>query len=157
LDGLSLARFVFDTNIIRYGFLDEEYRARLLQRFSHRAISSVVLSELRRAARTSAALTEIARLEKLRPPHVFAPTRSDWVEAARFLATLIPSLPRPVTRDVRAEIAVAQNDALIAISSWSLGYTVVTTDAGFHRLVDFLPQFAGRLIIENVPPTRHVS
>jgi len=52
---------------------------------------------------------------------------------------------------VRAEIAVAQNDALIAISSWSLGYTVVTTDAGFQRMVEFLPQFASRLIIEKVP------
>jgi hypothetical protein len=74
------------------------------------------------------------------------------METARFLATLLPILPRPITRDVRAEIAVAQNDALIAISSWSLGYTVVTTDAGFQRLVGFLPQFASRVIIENAPP-----
>jgi len=73
------------------------------------------------------------------------------METARFLATLLPALPRPITRDVRAEISVAQNDALIAISSWSLGYTVVTTDAGFQRLVEFLPQSARRLIIERVP------
>jgi len=79
------------------------------------------------------------------------------METARFLATLLPALPRPITRDVRAEIAVAQNDALIAISSWSLGYTVVTTDAGFQRLVEFLPQSASRLIIEKVPPTTQVS
>ncbi len=154
MDGLSLARFVFDTNVVRYGFLDEEYRTRLSHRFSHRAMSSVVLSELRRAARTTEALAEIARLERLRPPHVFAPTRSDWMETARFLATLLPALPRPITRDVRAEIAVAQNDALIAMSSWSLGYTVVTTDAGFQRLVEFLPQSASRLIIERVQPRR---
>ncbi len=148
---MSLARFVFDTNVVRYGFLDEGYRTRVRHRFSHRAMSSVVLSELRRAARTTEALAEISRLARLRPPHVFAPTRSDWMETARFLATLLPSLPRPITRDVRAEIAVAQNDALIAISSWSLGYTVVTTDAGFQRMVEFLPQFASRLIIEKVP------
>ena len=93
----------------------------------------------------------VAKLDALRPPHVFAPTRSDWTDAGRFLSTLLPALPRPVTREVRAEIAVAQNDALIAISSWSLGYTVVTTDAGFRRLVEFLPQFAPRLIVEEAP------
>lgn len=148
---MSVARFVFDTNVIRYGFLDEEYRGQLRQRYSHRAVSSVVLSELRRAARSAEVLAEIEKLEGLRPPHVFAPTRSDWREAGRFLATLLPTLPRSIGRDVRAEIAVAQNDALIAISSWSLGYTVVTTDAGFQRLARFHPQFASRLIIEAVP------
>ena len=117
-------------------------------------MSAVVLSELRRAARSGEAIAEIGRLERLRPPHVFAPSRADWHEAGRYLATLLPALPRPITRDVRAEIAVAQNDALIALSSWSLGYTVVTTDAGFERLVKFLPRFEARLILEKAPVTK---
>ena len=148
---MTVARFVLDTNVLRYGLNDAAYRAKLHGRYTHRALSSVVLSELRRAARSREALQQIEKLEGLRPPHVFAPTRSDWTETGRFLATLLPSLPRPVTREARAAIAVAQNDALIALSAWALGYTVVTTDDDFRRLADFFPQFANRLIVEGAP------
>jgi predicted nucleic acid-binding protein len=151
LDRLTLARFVFDTNIWRYSFADAAYRAEMQRRFTHRAISAVVLSELRRSARTDEALEEIEKLERLRPPYVFAPTRSDWQKAAQFLGSLLPELPRPITREVRAEVAVVQNDALIALSSWNLGYTVVTSDLGFQRISEFFPKYRGRLVICGAP------
>lgn len=57
-----------------------------------------------------------------------------------------------LSAELRLQIARMQNDALIAVSSWARGWSVVTCDGDdFQRLAAYFPQFAGRLIVEAAP------
>jgi predicted nucleic acid-binding protein len=84
--------------------------------------SAVVLSELRRGARTRAAERTVAKLHALaRDP--WAPNQNDWWEAGRLIRTIgdAHDWDRSKRRDF-------QNDALIALTARRCGATVVTAN-----------------------------
>ena len=84
--------------------------------------SAVVLSELRRGARTPAAERIVARLHALaRDP--WTPNQSDWWDAGRIIRTLgdAHDWDRSKRRDF-------QNDAPIALTARRHGATVVTAN-----------------------------
>lgn len=84
--------------------------------------SAVVLSELRRGARTRAARTTVESLLK-RATVVWTPQALDWWEAGRLIRELgdAQSWDRNKRRDF-------QNDALIALTARRHGATVVTAN-----------------------------
>ena len=96
--------------------------------------SAVVLSELRRGARTRDAERLVMMLYRL-ARICWEPTRSDWWEAGR--------LVRKIGDQERWETSKRrdfQNDALIALTARRYGATVVTTDRGdFELLAHELP------------------
>lgn len=84
--------------------------------------SAVVLSELRRGARTRAAERTVAKLHALaRDP--WTPMQNDWWEAGRLIRTLgdAHDWDRSKRRDF-------QNDTLIALTARRHGATVVTAN-----------------------------
>lgn len=91
--------------------------------------SAVVLSELRRGARTRAAERMVARLYALaRDP--WTPNQKDWWEAGRLIRTLgdAHDWDRSKRRDF-------QNDALIALTAKRHGATVVTANRADFELL----------------------
>jgi predicted nucleic acid-binding protein len=91
--------------------------------------SAVVLSELRRGARTRAAERTVARLRALaRDP--WTPSENDWWEAGRIVRTLGDAhhWGRSKRRDF-------QNDALIALTARRRGATVVTANRDDFELL----------------------
>lgn len=84
--------------------------------------SAVVLSELRRGARTPDAERTVVRLHKL-AREVWEPTPKDWWEAGRIIRTVGDA--RGWDRTKRRDF---QNDALIALSARGHGATVVTAN-----------------------------
>jgi predicted nucleic acid-binding protein len=60
---------------------------------------------------------------------LFAPTVGDWKRVADHLRKHLARRGK-LNIHVRAKIAKEQNDALIALSTWALGYVLVTTDKG---------------------------
>jgi predicted nucleic acid-binding protein len=91
--------------------------------------SAVVLSELRRGARTREAERRVAEL--LARAHVcWTPTLADWWETGRLVKVVGDAESWDVSK--RREF---QNDALIALSALRHGATVVTANrADFDRL-----------------------
>lgn len=91
--------------------------------------SAVVLSELRRGARTRGAERTVERLHRLaRDP--WAPTPADWWEAGRLIRTLGDAHDwDPVKR------RAIQNDALIALTARRHGATVVTSNRADFELL----------------------
>jgi predicted nucleic acid-binding protein len=91
--------------------------------------SSVVLSELRRGARTRIAERIVARLHALaRNP--WTPTHNDWWNAARLIRTIgdAHDWDRSKRRDF-------QNDALIALTAKRYGAAVVTVNRDDFELL----------------------
>jgi predicted nucleic acid-binding protein len=84
--------------------------------------SAVVLSELRRGARTREAERTVARLREL-ATMIWEPTAADWWEAARLIRTIGDA--QDWDRSKRREF---QNDALIALTARAHGATVVTAN-----------------------------
>ena len=84
--------------------------------------SAIVLSELRRGARTREATALVAQLFT-RAPVVWSPQSSDWWEAGRLIRELGDehAWDRSKRRDF-------QNDALIALTARRHGATVVTAN-----------------------------
>jgi predicted nucleic acid-binding protein len=84
--------------------------------------SAVVLSELRRGARTRDAQRAVNRLRELAPT-VWEPTARDWWEAGRLIRTIgdAHDWDRNKLRDF-------QNDALIALTARAHGATLVTAN-----------------------------
>jgi predicted nucleic acid-binding protein len=92
--------------------------------------SAVVLSELRRGARSQATRSLVEGLRRT-AAFVWEPTASDWWEAGRVVQQIgdAKGWDRGKRRDF-------QNDALIALTARRRGATVVTTDqADFELLV----------------------
>lgn len=91
--------------------------------------SAVVLSELRRGARTREAERTVARLRALaRDP--WTPNHNDWWEAGRIIRTLGDA--HDWDRGKRREF---QNDALIALTARRHGATVVTANRDDFELL----------------------
>jgi predicted nucleic acid-binding protein len=84
--------------------------------------SAVVLSELRRGARTPQAARTVARLREL-ASRIWEPTAADWWEAGRIIQTVgdAHDWDRTKRRDF-------QTDALIALTARRHGATVVTAN-----------------------------
>ena len=84
--------------------------------------SAVVLSELRRGARTRDAARTVARLQHL-APDIWEPSAKDWWEAGRIILTVgdAHDWDRSKRRDF-------QNDALIALTARAHGAMVVTAN-----------------------------
>lgn len=91
--------------------------------------SAVVLSELRRGARTPNAERLVANLFRLAPVH-WEPTDGDWWEAGRLVRKIgdREGWDRNKRRDF-------QNDALIALTARRHGATVVTADVSDFGLL----------------------
>ena len=91
--------------------------------------SSVVLSELRRGARTAPARKLVEALRKL-APEVWAPSDEDWWQAGELIRVIGDAQGWGTAK--RREF---QNDALIALTAHRYGATVVTKNAdGFGLL-----------------------
>lgn len=91
--------------------------------------SAVVLSELRRGARTREAERAVNRLHDL-ARSVWEPTRRDWWEAGQIIRTVgdAHDWGRSKRRDF-------QNDALIALTARGHGATVVTANRGDFEIL----------------------
>jgi predicted nucleic acid-binding protein len=122
---------ILDTNVYighwERGLYDETL-ARVRQAFIVRH-SSVVLSELRRGARTKAAQTVVANLME-RATVVWAPQSSDWWEAGKLIRELGDA--RDWDRSKRRDF---QNDVLIALTARRHGATVVTANRAEFELL----------------------
>jgi predicted nucleic acid-binding protein len=116
---------VLDTNIYvghwERSLYDDEL-ALVRQKFIVR-FSSVVLSELRRGARTKAALQQVHGLHRVAASVQWAPSAFDWWEAGRLVSEIGDA--RGWEASKRREF---QNDALIALTARSHGATVVTAN-----------------------------
>jgi len=84
--------------------------------------SAVVLSELRRGARTPQAARTVARLHELAST-IWGPTTADWWEAGRIIQAV--SDAQDWDGNKRRDF---QNDALIALTARGHGATVVTAN-----------------------------
>ncbi len=91
--------------------------------------SAVVLSELRRGARTQAARGLVEGLRRAAPV-VWEPTAIDWWEAGRVVQQLGDA--RSWDRGKRRDF---QNDALIALTARRRGATVITVDLSDFELL----------------------
>lgn len=91
--------------------------------------SAVVLSELRRGARTREATRTVHRLHDLARA-VWEPTPGDWWEAGQIIRTIgdAHDWDRSKRRDF-------QNDALIALTARRHGATVVTANRGDFEIL----------------------
>lgn len=91
--------------------------------------SAVVLSELRRGARTREAQRTVNRLHDLARA-VWEPTPTDWWEAGQIIRTVgdAHDWDRSKRRDF-------QNDALIALTARGHGATVVTANRGDFEIL----------------------
>jgi predicted nucleic acid-binding protein len=94
--------------------------------------SAVVLSELRRGARTREAQRTVTRLRRL-AHEVWEPTASDWWDAGRIIRTVGDA--RDWDRNKRRYF---QNDALIALTARRHGATVITANGDFELLAQAL-------------------
>jgi predicted nucleic acid-binding protein len=95
--------------------------------------SAVVLSELRRGARTAAARRLVTQLHRLARA-CWEPTALDWWEAGRVVQEVGDATGWEIAK--RREF---QNDALIALTARRHGATVVTANrADFRLLADRL-------------------
>ena len=146
-------RFVLDTNVVWYGFKNASYKERLEAVYRPLHLSSVALTELSsHADAIGRAQIDQARETAVRAKRVFAPTVRDWHMAGAFLFDQRPRTIGRVPAEERLRIARMQNDALIALSTWNRGWTIVTCDGhDFTRLERYFPEFKGRLIIEPAP------
>ena len=84
--------------------------------------SAVVLSELRRGARSRKAERTVMRLRRL-APEVWEPTAGDWWEAGRIVRTVGDA--HDWDRNKRRDF---QNDALIALTARRHGAAVITAN-----------------------------
>ena len=91
--------------------------------------SAVVLSELRRGARTREAERAVTRLRALAAV-ILEPAASDWWEAGRLIRTLGDA--HDWDRNKRRGF---QNDALIALTARAHGATVVTANQADFELL----------------------
>jgi predicted nucleic acid-binding protein len=100
--------------------------------------SAVVLSELRRGARTREAQRTVTRLRRL-AHEVWEPTASDWWDAGRIIRTVGDA--HDWDRNKRRGF---QNDALIALTARRHGATVITADG---EDFEWLAQALGILVM----------
>ena len=122
---------VLDTNVyinLWEGALAENALIPVCSRFIVRQ-SSVVLSELRRGARTAKARLLVSELRRLATVE-WTPTDEDWWQAAGLVQKIGDA--QAWDRRKRQEF---QNDALIALTARRYGAAVVTANSGDFELL----------------------
>jgi predicted nucleic acid-binding protein len=122
---------ILDTNVY-IDYWERELHAEALARI-HAAFvvrqSAVVLSELRRGARSQQARRTVESLFR-HAAEIWEPTASDWWEAGRLVREVGDELTWDTTK--RREF---QNDALLALTARGKGALLVTSNrADFERL-----------------------
>ena len=91
--------------------------------------SAVVLSELRRGARSREAQRTISRLQRL-ARNVWEPSATDWWEAGHLIRTIGDT--QDWDRNKRRDF---QNDALIALTARGHGSTIITSNRQDFQLL----------------------
>jgi predicted nucleic acid-binding protein len=91
--------------------------------------SAVVLSELRRGARTAAARRTVDQLHRLAAA-IWEPSAEDWWEAAKLIRDVGDQQGWETSK--RREF---QNDALVALTARRHGATIVTSNQADFRLL----------------------
>jgi predicted nucleic acid-binding protein len=126
-----LAHAIIDTNVYIdhwQGKLADRVLVDIRQRFIVR-LSAVVLSELRRGARTSRARRFVDELRTLGPV-VWEPAEADWWAAGELIRNIGDANGWETAK--RREF---QNDALIALTARRYGAVVVTTNVADFKLL----------------------
>lgn len=127
-----MAFAIFDTGV----YIDHWERglhAEQLQRLARGYVvrqSAVVLSELRRGARSAPARRLVETLRRMAPV-VWEPSADDWWTAAHLIQSIGDA--RHWEASKRREF---QNDALIALTALRHGAHVVTSNASDYRLLE---------------------
>ncbi len=91
--------------------------------------SSVILHELRRYAKSRQAIELVEKLRKL-APIIFTPTDKNWWDAANIVQNIAKK-----ERWERNKIREFQNDALISMTAYSNGFTVITNNRKDFQLL----------------------
>jgi predicted nucleic acid-binding protein len=128
---------IFDTGV----YVDHWERGlhtELLQKLTRSFVirqSAVVLSELRRGARTAGARRLVESLRRI-APEVWEPTAEDWWVAAEIIRTIGDAHDWETSK--RREF---QNDVLIALTAVRHGASVVTTNTKDFQLLERVLRF----------------
>lgn len=138
------AGWLFDTSVyiavLRDNNFAMTFRPRYLQDVPRTSCSSVVVQELLAGARTARQRRQAADLyepfERMR--RVVTPTHRIWKEAGAAVAVLWEQFPQMRTKLTGGFL----NDVLIALSSRSIGATVVTLNGEDFRLIQQYRHFA---------------
>lgn len=144
-------RFVFDTNIYRYGASSPDFGARVAKSCAPVSLSAVVLSELWRSARSEKSVELVEDMERRGRRFIFAPTEADWRIVGQYLATRLPQGSRKPSAETLVAIRKEQNDALIAVSAWRRGHVLVTCDRDFEPIRSYLRAPAELLVTLPAP------
>lgn len=144
-------RYVLDTNVIWYSLVDASFAEHILQSYPIQQFSAVVISELAIHADRVGANAVEALLQRA-GKRVFAPTVKDWKLTGDYLRSRRPRKQQRLPEAEQLRLSRMQNDALIAVSAWGRGASVVTCNgADFIPLRDFFSSLKGRLIVEPAP------
>jgi predicted nucleic acid-binding protein len=128
---VTIRRAVIDTNVY-IDYWERGLRAEAVADIHASYLvrhSAVVLSELRRGARTPAARRTIEGLHRL-AAEIWEPSAEDWWEAGRLVREVGDQQDWETNK--RREF---QNDALVALTARRHGATVVTSNAGDFTLL----------------------
>lgn len=145
-------RFVFDTNIYRYGASSPDFGDRVAKSWAPVSVSAVVLSELWRSTRGGKSAELVEDIERRGRRFVFAPTETDWRIVGQYLATRLPPGNKKPSAEVLAAIRKEQNDALIAVSAWRRGHVLVTCDKDFEPIRSYVRAPEEMLVTLPAPP-----
>ncbi len=144
-------RYVLDTNVIWYSLMDSAFAERIVRSYAVQQFSAVVVAELATHADHVGAAAIDALLRRA-GKRVFSPTVRDWKLAGDYLRERRPRKSARLSEGDQLRLTRMQNDALIAVSAWSRGVSVVTCNgADFVPLRDFFSSLKGRLIVEPAP------
>ena len=147
---MAPSRFVFDTNLYRYGASFPDFGAHVVKSWAPVSLSAVVLSELWRSARSEKSVELVEDMERRGRRFIFAPTEVDWRIVGQYLATRLPQTRKP-SAETLAAIRKDQNDALIAVSAWRRGHVLVTCDRDFEPIRSYLRAPAEMLVTLSAP------
>lgn len=142
------APYLFDTSVYITVLRDEnfarEFRPRYIRDVPRTHCSSVVIQELVAGARTFRHRRQAAALYEPfeRTGRIVTPSHRVWKEAGAVLVTLAEKAPQWRDKIARGLL----NDLLIALSSRSIGATVVTRNGEDFRLIRQFQVFALEVI-----------
>ncbi len=142
------APYLFDTSVYITVLRDEnfarEFRPRYIRDVPRTHFSSVVIQELVAGARTFRHRRQAAALYEPfeRTGRIVTPSHRVWKEAGAVLVTLAEKAPQWRDKIARGLL----NDLLIALSSRSIGATVVTRNGEDFRLIRQFQVFALEVI-----------
>ena len=124
--------------------MDTSFAERIVRSYPVQQFSAVVVGELATHA-DKVGVTAVEMLLRRAGKRVFAPTVRDWKLAGDDLRERRPRRQQRLSEGEQLRLARMQNDALIAVSAWSRGASVVTCNgADFVPLRDFFNSLKGQ-------------